>query len=164
MIMFGWCSGMRALLGSPVGRGACTPSCRRGDRLFGVSPPTIGGVAPGVLRRVCLRCVLGFSLRTRGFVGLVLVVTGAAGGWAPSVVALSPSVAGSAPPFAIVSIAFFKFLIAAFLGLFLRRWMLSIHSCATSLLCCCSVSVGNWQCCGKRSYEADVLYALVSGI
>ena len=68
----------------------------------------------------------------------------------PPVAVFSPSEAGTVPPLIIVSIAFFKSLMAAFLGLFFKRWMLSIHSCATSLLCCCSVSVGNWQCCGKK--------------
>ena len=55
---------------------------------------TIGGGAPGVLRLVCRRCVLGFSLRTRGFVGLVLVVIVGADAPTPSVAAASPSEVG----------------------------------------------------------------------
>ena len=97
---------MRPLFGSPVGRGAPTPSCNLGDLLVRASPVTMGVAAPGVLRRVCLRCVLGLFLRTRGFVGLVLVVTVCAGAPTPSVAASSPSEAGKARPFIIASIAF----------------------------------------------------------
>ena len=45
-------------------------------------------------------------LRTRGSVGLVLVVTGAAGVPTPSVAAFSHSEVGNVPSFIIVSIAF----------------------------------------------------------
>ena len=48
------------------------------------------------------------------------------------------------------------YFIAVFLGLFFKYWTLSIHSCATSFLCCCSDSVGSWQYYGKRSYCAKV--------
>ena len=78
----------------PVGRGVPSPSCNLGDLLVGASPVTMGGAAPSVLRHVCLRCVLGLLLRTRGFLGLVLVVTVGAGAPTPSVVASSPSEAG----------------------------------------------------------------------
>ena len=98
---------MRALLGPPVGRVVCTPSCSRGDLLVGASSATTGGAAPGVFRRVCVRCVISLFLRTRGFVGLVLVVTGSASGPTPSVAALSPSEVGNVPPFIIALIAFF---------------------------------------------------------
>ena len=124
----------------------------------------MGDAASGILRRVCLRCVLGLFLRTRGFVGLLLVVTGADGAPTPSVPASSPSEVGKVLPLIIVLIDFFKFLMAVFLSLFLSRWMLSIHSCANSLLCCCSVSVSSWQCCGNKSCDVEVRYALVSGM
>ena len=62
---------MQQLFGSPVGRDAATQSFNLGDLLVGASTVSMGGAAPGVLRRVCLRCVLGLLLRTRGFVGLV---------------------------------------------------------------------------------------------
>ena len=111
---------MRALLGLPVGRGACSSSCSRGDLLTVGSTVTMGGAAPGVLRRVLLRCVLGLFLRTRGFVGLVLVVTDIGCVCSPSVAASTPSEVGTAPPLMIVSIALFKSLMAIFLGLFLN--------------------------------------------
>ena len=155
---------MRPLFGSPVGRGAPTPSCNLGDFLVGASSVTIGGAAPGVLRHVYLRYVLGLFLRMRGFVGLVLVVNVGAVPPTPSVAASSPSEFGKARPFVIASIAFLKSLMAAFLGLFFKRWMLSTHSCATSLLCCWSDSVGSWQCCGSKSCDDNVLYALFSGM
>ena len=96
---------MRLLFGSPVVRGA-TPSFNLGNLLVGSSAVIMGGTVPGVLRRVYLRCVLGLLLRTRGFVGLVLVVTVVAGGSTPSVPAFSPSEVGSVPPFIIASIVF----------------------------------------------------------
>ena len=126
---------MWPLFGSPVGRSA-TPSFNLSDLLVGASPVITGGAVPGVLRHVCLRCVLGLILKTRGFVGLVLVATVVAGGSTPSVAAFSPSEVGNVTLFIIASIAFFKSLIAAFLGLLLSCWTLSIHSFATSLLCC----------------------------
>ena len=67
---------MRALFGSPVGRGAAVSGFRRLDLLTVGSSVTMVGASPGVLFRVCLMCVLGFCLRKRGFIGLVLVVTG----------------------------------------------------------------------------------------
>ena len=97
---------MRSLFGSPVGRGTPTPSFNLGDLLVGASPATMGGAAPGVLRRVCLRCVLGLFLRTRGFVGLVLVVTVGVVALTPYVAASSPSEVGKARPFIIASITF----------------------------------------------------------
>ena len=96
---------MQLLFGSPVGRGA-TPSFNLGDLLVGASAVTMGGTVPGILRRVCLRCILGLLLRTRGFVGLLLVVTVVAGCPTPSVAAFSPSEVGNVPPFIIASIAF----------------------------------------------------------
>ena len=98
---------MRALFGSPVGRGAF-PSFNRGDLLVGASSVTMGRAAPGILRRVCLRCVLGLYLRT-GFFGLVLIVTGVAGAPTSSVAAFSPSEVGNVSSFIIVSITFFNF-------------------------------------------------------
>ena len=106
---------MWALFGSPVGH-TVIPSFNLGDLCVGASSATISGAAHGVLRRVCLRCVLGLFLRTRGFVGLVLVVTGVAGVPTPSVDAFSLSEVGNVPPFIIVSITFFRSLIAVFLG------------------------------------------------
>ena len=97
---------MRPLFGSPVSRGAPTQSCNLGDLLVCRPSVAMGGAAPGVLCRVCLRYVLGLFLRTRGFVGLVIVVTAGAGALTPSVAAFSPSEAGKAPPFIIASIAF----------------------------------------------------------
>ena len=96
---------MRPLFGSPVGRGT-TPSFNLGDLLAGDSAVTIGGAVPCVLRRICLRCVLGLFPGTRRFVGLVLVVTVAAGGPTPFVAAFLPSEVGNVPPFIIASIAF----------------------------------------------------------
>ena len=110
---------MRALVGSPVGRVA-VPSFNLDDLRGGASSVTIGGATPGVLRRVCLRCVLGLVLRTRGFVRLVLVVTGVDGVPTPSVAAFSPSEVGNVPPFIIILVAFFKSLMAAFLDLFFK--------------------------------------------
>ena len=66
----------------------------------------MGGVASGVLRRVCLRCVLGLLLKTCGFVELVLVVTAVSGVPTPSVAASSPSEVGNVPPFIIALIIF----------------------------------------------------------
>ena len=126
---------MWPLFGPPVGRGA-TPSFNLGDLLVGASVVTMGGAVPGVLRRVCLKCDLGLFLRTCGFFGLVLVVTVVAGGPTPSVAAFSLSGVGNVSPLIIASIVFFKSLMAVFLGLFLSCWTLSIHSFATSLLCC----------------------------
>ena len=97
---------MRPLFGSPVGHGTATLSFNLGDLLVGAFTMTTGGAVPGVLRRACLRCVLGLLIRTRGFVGLVLVVTVADGGPTPAVAAFSPSEVGNVPPFIIVSIAF----------------------------------------------------------
>ena len=67
---------MRALFGLPVGRGAAFSGFSRLEFLTAGSSVIMGGAAPGVLLRVCLRCVLGFCLRKRRSVGLVLVVTG----------------------------------------------------------------------------------------
>ena len=89
---------MRPLFSSLVGRGA-TPSFNLGDLVVGAPAVTMGGTVPGVLCRVCLRCVLGLLLRTRGIVELVLVVTIVAGGPTPSVAAFSPSEVGNVPPF-----------------------------------------------------------------
>ena len=97
---------MRPLFGSPVGRGAATPSFNLGDLLVGASAVTMDCAASGVFRRVCLRCILGLLLRTRRFVELVLVVTAVAGVPTPSVAASSPSEVGNVPPFIIASIAF----------------------------------------------------------
>ena len=97
---------MRPLLGSPVGRGAATLPFNLGDLLVRAPAVTLGVAAPGVLRRVCLRCVFGLFLRTRRFVGLVLAVTAVAGVPEPSVAASSPSEFGKVPSFIIVSIAF----------------------------------------------------------
>ena len=36
----------------------------------------MGGIAPGVMFLVCLRCVCGFDCSVRGMVGLVEVVAG----------------------------------------------------------------------------------------
>ena len=100
---------MRPLFGSPVGRGAPTPACNLCDLLVGASSVTMGGTAPGVLCRVFLRCVPRLFLKARGFVRLVLVVTGVVGTSTPSVAASSPSEVGNVPPFIIVSITFFNF-------------------------------------------------------
>ena len=74
----------------------------------------MGGVAPGVLLCVCLRCVLGFCLRTRGFVGLVLVVTSVSCHWPSPDASFTPSEVGNMPPFIITLIAFFRYSIAVF--------------------------------------------------
>ena len=96
---------MRPLFSSPVGRSA-TPPFNLGDLFVGDSAVTMDGAVPGVLCRVCLRCVLGLLLRTCGCVGLVRVVTIVVGGPTPSVVAFSPSEASNVPQFIIASIAF----------------------------------------------------------
>ena len=96
---------MRALFGSPVGRGTFY-LFNLGDLLVGSSSVTMDGTAPDVLRRICLRCVLGLFRRTRRFFGLVLVVTGVVGAPTPSVAAFSPSEVGNVPPFIIVLIFF----------------------------------------------------------
>ena len=71
----------------------------------------IGGMESGVLSLVSLRCVLGLFARTRGFVGLVVVVTvGACGSVfttsAPSVLCSSPHIFGNGPPSIMMRIAF----------------------------------------------------------
>ena len=107
-MMLDWLSGMRALFGSPVCRGATVSGFSHLDFLTADSSIVMGGVAPGVLLRVCIRCVLSFCLRTRGFVGLVLVVTGVAGAPTPSVAPFSLSKVGNSPPLIITTIAFFN--------------------------------------------------------
>ena len=107
---------MQAQFGCPVGRVAF-PSFNPGDLRVGVSSVTMAGAVPGVLRRVCLRCILGLFLRMHGFVGLVLVVSGVAGAPTPSAVAFSPSEAGNVPPFIIISIVFFQFFDGRLFGL-----------------------------------------------
>ena len=97
---------MRTLFCSPVGRVAI-PSFNLGDLYGGVSSVTIGGAVPGVLRSVCLRCVIGLFLRTHGVVGLVLVVAGVDGIPTPSVADFLPSEVDNVPPFIIVLIVFF---------------------------------------------------------
>ena len=62
---------MQALFGLPVGRGATVSGFSLLDLLTAGSSVITGGVAPGVLIRVSLRCVLGFCLRTRGLLGLL---------------------------------------------------------------------------------------------
>ena len=66
-------------------------------------------ILPGTLLRVCLRCVLGFCWSTRGFVGLVLVVTGVAVFCPPSVALTSPSEVGTVPPIYYYVDCFFQF-------------------------------------------------------
>ena len=56
---------MQALFGSPVGRGAAVSGFNRRDLLTADSSVVMGGIASGVLLRVCLRRVLGFCLRSR---------------------------------------------------------------------------------------------------
>ena len=90
---------MRTLFGSPVGRGTAIPSFTLGDLLVGASSSLIGDAASGILRRACLRCVLGLLLRTRGFVELMLVVDGVVGAPKPSVAVSLPSDVGNVPPF-----------------------------------------------------------------
>ena len=51
---------------------------RRIERRLVASGVTIGAVIPGVLALVVRRCVRGFVARTRGLVGLVVVVIGGA--------------------------------------------------------------------------------------
>ena len=126
------------------------------DLLLAGSSATIFGRAPGVFARVALRCVLGLLVRTRGLVGLVLVVIGTGCVCSPSVVAFSPSDAGSFPPATIVSIARLISLMAFCFDLVFKRCKLLSHSAATVLLCCCSDSVGSWQYCGYKSNEAEV--------
>ena len=69
------------------------------DLLLAGSGATMGGVVPGVLARVFLRCVLGFLLRMRRFVGFVAVGT-AWGGARASALVYTPSVAGTSPSIA----------------------------------------------------------------
>ena len=116
-------------------------------RLVGASV-AINGNLPGVFARVVRRCVLGLLARTRGAVGFVLVVIGTGCACSPSVAACSPSVAGSCLPATIVSMAFFISLIILAFDFLFKRCRLSSHSAPTVSLCCCSLSVGSWQCCG----------------
>merc|ERR1711966_647216 len=134
---------MQTLFGLLVVCGAAASRFNRCDLLTAGSSVIVSDVAPGVLLRVCLRCLLGFCLRMCGFVGLVLTVAGVDCSCPPSVASPTPSERDNLPPFVITLIAFFNYLIAVFLGLFFKCWTLLIHSCATSLLCCCSNSVGS---------------------
>ena len=108
--MLGWWIGILALLGSALFNGAAS-GFNLVDLCLLSLVAVIGGVDQGVLVLVSLRWVLGFLSRTRGFIGLVdLVTVGACGGAsspsAPSVSSFSPSVVGSGPPLTMISIAF----------------------------------------------------------
>ena len=134
---------MRLLFGSSDWSGTISSGSNLLDLLLAGSSVTIGGKVPGVLARVVLRCVLGRWARTRGFVGLVLVVIGTGCTCPPSVIALSPSVAANWPPATIVSMARLISLMAFFFDLLFKRCRLSSHSVATVSLCYCSDSVGS---------------------
>ena len=138
---------MRLLFGSSDWSGMICSGSNLLDLLLAGSSVTIGGKVPGVLARVVLRCVLGFWARTRGFVGLVLVVIGTGCTCSHSVVDLSPSVVDNWPPATIVLMARLISFIAFLFDLFFKRCKLLSHSTAAVLLCCCSDSVGSWQCC-----------------
>ena len=109
---------MRVLFGSSDWNGMIYSGSNLLDLLLAGSSTTIGGKVPGVLARVALRCVLGFWARTRGFVGLVLMVIGTGCACSPSVVAFSPSVVGNLPPATIVSMARLISWMAFFFDLF----------------------------------------------
>ena len=134
---------MRPLFGSLDWSGMISSGSNLLDILLAGSAVTIGGKIPGVLVRVVLRCVLGFWARTRGFVGLVLVVIGTGCTCPPSVVDSSPSVVDSWLPVMIVSMARLISFITFFFYLFFNCCRLSSHSTATISLCCCSDSVGS---------------------
>ena len=109
---------MRSLLGDPVALGPSAVGSNLLDLHMVGSSVTMRGVAPGVLALVVLRCVLGFCLRTRGFVGFVLVIIGSIGRCSSSVATFSPSEVGTAPPCIITLMAFLISLIAVRCGLF----------------------------------------------
>lgn len=105
---------MRLLFGSLDSIGMIPSGFSLLDLRLAGSSVTINGKVPGVFARVAFRCVLGFSARTRGAVGLVLVVIGTGCACSPSVGAFSPSVVGSCPPATIVSMACLISLMALF--------------------------------------------------
>ena len=92
------------------------------DLLFAGSGAMMAGVVPGVLARVILRCVLGFSLRMREFVGLVDV--GTTWGSVRRIAGVpTPSVAAIGRPSSTASIAARSFLIRSRRGFFFSNWI-----------------------------------------
>ena len=132
----------------------------------------MGGVIPGVLALVALRCVHGFAAMIHGLVGLVVVVTGDAGvATLDSVATLyslgSPhsvdTLCGGCRSILVVA----SYLMMAFrrrcLRFFGTAMMDSLSSSCTAAACCVGLSVGRRQCCGKRSKDSDILRPPVSG-
>ena len=90
---------MQTLFGLLVVCGPAASGFNHCDLLTAGSSVIISGVAPSVLLRVCLRCLLSFCLRMCGFVGLVLIVAGVDCSCPPSVASPTASERGNLPPF-----------------------------------------------------------------
>ena len=82
----------------------------------------------------------------------------------PSVLPCLPSVYSNCLPVSVESTAPLSCWMMLRCGRVFDHWTLSMSSSFTVLACCCWFSSRNKQCHGKRSVDADVQYAFVSGM
>lgn len=174
----------RVLVAMPVGDGPLGGTRAGSSSIVdGRATRLIKGTPPGVLPRVCLRCVNGVVLMWRfavGFLdsmmagasvmrGIVRIGVSSITLCSSAYTLCSSDIVGIAG--GIMGGGVRTSLMCDWSRVSRRRPFVVLpallpsaaNSSVSARKCWCGVNTGNWQCCGKSSVEPEMRYALVSG-
>ena len=137
----------------------------------------IFGRAPGILLRVCLRCMCAVLIKLRFAVGSLVCINAGESviRWivtmgASSLGLLSRTI--SVPTLCSSSCGGARMALIALPRLLMRfrplvvpaaNFVLCCNSSVSALRCAVGLRFGTWQCCGKSSADPEIRYARVSG-